>query len=135
MVGRSAVTRRFFLVILQLEGANAMRNLFRSTGSALVIGAALLVAGCGGGNKSTNTTNSTATMNSSAGSGLTTGNDASAMETVANAPAPVVTPGPSVTTNSAGRSTNQTGDTPPANPGGSGGDTGGNSAEKEIPGM
>lgn len=98
-----------------------------------LLGTALLIAGCGG-NKAANDSANTATVN--AAEALTPGNDASAMETVGNAPAPATTLPPLSTANSSGTSDGDVpaqpadgGDTPP------GGDTGGNSSEKEIPGM
>lgn len=101
-----------------------------------LVAAGTLAAGCGGNKSATvNTVNNSASMNGTGA--MMPGNDASAMETMTPAPTtPSTTPPPAtVTTNSAG--TGEIGATPPITDTKSppGGDTGGNSADKEVPGM
>lgn len=101
---------------------------------ALVLTAAASLAACGG-NKAANTSANTSTTNS-AGT-MAPGNDASAMETMApapatNAPAATVTTTTTTTSNSSSTTT-----PPPAvdTKTAPGGDMGGNSSDKNIPGM
>lgn len=100
-----------------------MRNILGRTGGwTMIASAALLVAGCGGGDEATNA----ADVNALDANAMLDqpGNDASAMETAANAAEPAVTD----TGNQGADSTDVLGNT-------SGGDTGGNTIDSNISGM
>jgi ABC-type Fe3+-hydroxamate transport system substrate-binding protein len=103
--------------------------------ATVLIAAAALTAGCGG-NKAANNAANSATTNTAGG--LTTGNDASAMETMT--PAPTTTPAPATPTTTTGNSTAPSGNAIGAPPPvvdtdtAPGGDRGGNS-QKQTPGI
>lgn len=110
-----------------------MRNLPNIAGGALALWAALLLAGCG--DREEAEANTAVDLNASEAA-IVPGNDPSAMETVANAPAAVdpVIVRDDANRNSAGEvetdaATLEDADTPP------GGDLGGNSSDRDIPGM
>ena len=97
-----------------------MRDLLtRSSRLALAGGAALLIAGCGGGDDAANVADANALDANTLLDEPT--NDASAMESVANATEPAITD----TGNQSSNSTDVLGNT-------SGGDTGGNTVESNI---